>query len=126
MKTSVFYMRIPMIAAALCITLLMSAQVRIDYTNGRKTTYQQGDRVELSITLRCVPETCLSGMRQSKIFLSGLGMVSQTDWKQLGTGLFQKLISVEITEGKSKESKLTVMRRVDKESLFRQEIFKTE
>jgi hypothetical protein len=98
------------------------AQIQIEYITPKQDLYSFGDTIKLMITLKTLPETCASGMKQAKVYLSGLQIENQTDWKELKKGLWHKQLTLIVISNKKKEAKLTVARKVDKESLFKQEI----
>ena len=66
---------------------------------------------------------CKSGMRQAKVFASGLDIGNQTDWIEISKGLWEKKLSLLIIQNNKNCAKITIMRKVDKESLFHQELF---
>ena len=82
-----------------------------------------GDTIQVSVTLKTLPETCASGMKQGKVYLSGLQTIRQTEWQELKKGLWLKQLSLLVIDNQKHEAKLTIARKVDKESLFRQEIY---
>ena len=81
---------------------------------------------ELNIIIKTRPETCTKGMKQVKIYLSGLKREKLSDWKELSKGLWTARITLSVTDKARKAGKLTIMRRVDKEDLFKQELFPLE
>lgn len=107
----------------LCISVQLNAQIQVKYIKEKKDQYNVGDEIELLVRLRSLPETCKSGMKQARLFVSGLKIESQTDWIELTKGLWQKQLSLRIISNNKKSAKLTIMRKVDKESLFYQELF---
>jgi len=107
-----------------CYTLTATSQITVRYTDLKKDYYSVGEVIVLKIKMKCAPQTCLSGMKQTKIFVSGLQIEDQTDWQEVSKATFQKQLQLKILPGKKKESKLTILRKVDKESLFHQELFR--
>lgn len=107
----------------LLATLQLHAQISVSFTDSKKASYKMGEIVRVRILLKSLPETCIDGMKQTKIFLSNLDIESQTAWKQLTKGTFQKELTLKILSVKKKVSKLTILRKVDKENLFYQETF---
>lgn len=105
------------------LALLVQAQISVVYPDGKKTAYRPGETVHVHILLKSLPETCLDGMKQSKVFAQGLKIKEQTAWKQVAKGQFLKEATLEMLEGKKKTAKLTILRKVDKENLFHQEAF---
>lgn len=113
-----------LILIILCFTALqLHAQIQVDVLRGKQAAYKAGDKIDLRVKLKTLPETCQSGMKQAKIFVSGLDIDSQSDWKELAKGLWQKQVSLTVISNAKKNAKLTIMRKVDKESLFHQETF---
>jgi len=101
-------------------------QIKLDYSTPKKAIYHQGDIIELDIRIKTRPETCQKGMKQVKTYLSGLKIEKMTDWRELSKGLWTAHINLSVVSTKNKSSKLTIIRRVDKEDLFRQELFTIE
>lgn len=100
-----------------------ASQITLNYVEAKKAVYTLGDVIHLQVTMKCTPETCLSGMKQSKIFVSGLKIEKQSAWKEISKATFQKQLQLKVVKGKKDKSKLTILRKVDKESLFFQEFF---
>jgi len=107
----------------LCIAVQINAQIQVKYLKEKQEQYKIGDRIELSIRMKTLPETCKSGMRQAKVFASGLDIGNQTDWIEISKGLWEKKLSLLIIQNNKNCAKITIMRKVDKESLFHQELF---
>lgn len=107
----------------LCLALALQAQISVVYPDGKKTAYQAGESVHVHILLKSLPETCLDGMKQSKVFAQGLKIKEQTAWKQTAKAQFLKEMTLEVLSTKKKTAKLTILRKVDKENLFHQETF---
>lgn len=103
--------------------ITLQAQISVVFPNGKKTSYTLGERIHVHVLLKSLPETCLDGMKQSKIFPSGLKIKEQTAWKQTAKAQFQKDLTLEVLSNKKKAAKLTIIRKVDKENLFYQETF---
>jgi len=101
----------------------LQAQFSVVFPDGKKSAYSLGETVRVRVFLKSLPETCLDGMKQSKVFPSGLKIKNQTAWKQLAKAQFQKDLTLEIISNKKKTAKLTILRKVDKENLFHQETF---
>ena len=106
-----------------CLTPILQAQISVVYPDGKKANYQPGETVHLHILLKSLPETCLDGMKQSKVFAQGLKIKEQTAWKQTAKAQFLKEMTLEVLSSKRKTAKLTILRKVDKENLFHQEAF---
>jgi len=106
--------------------LTSTSQIKINYIEFKKASYSLNDRFSLQITIKSTPETCLDGMKKTKIFVSGLKIEKQTPWKEIAKATFQKQIQLIVVKGKKNRSKLTILRKVDKESLFQQELFPIE
>ena len=102
---------------------IANAQIQLTFLKGKQEQYKAGDKLELLVKLKTLPETCQSGMKQAKVFVSGLEINSQSDWTELSKGLWQKQLALTVIANDKKTAKLTVMRKVDKESLFHQEVF---
>lgn len=99
-------------------------QVSIKYIKGEKTDYNIGDTISLSIQIKAPEETCMDGMKTTKLFQKGISIVNQSEWKEIKKGFWKKNVSLVITGNKKKEATLTVFRRNDKQSISYQEQFK--
>jgi hypothetical protein len=107
----------------LCCFLTTTAQITVRFPEPKKATYAVGETVVVQVCLKCAPETCLDGMKQSKVFLSGLEIKHETDWKQLSKGVFRKNMELIFLKSKKNTAKLTLLRKSDKDDLFKQEVF---
>lgn len=113
---------------ALIILVIISfiniqAQISIGAVKGKKESYKVGDKIDLTIKLKTLPETCADGMSRVKIYVSGMEIETQTEWVQLKPGFWTKNIRVSMVQSKKNKGVITVMRRVDKENLFQQAEF---
>jgi len=106
-----------------CAALNLQAQISVSYPDGKKQAYALGETLHVRVLLKSLPETCLDGMKQSKVFASALNIKDQTPWKLISKGQFQKDLTLEIIPSKKKTARLTILRKVDKENLFHQETF---
>jgi hypothetical protein len=106
-----------------CFALMLQAQISVVFPDSKKTAYQLGETIHVHILLKSLPETCLDGMKQSKVFVQGLKIKEQTAWKQIAKAQFLKEVTLEVLSGTKKTAKLTILRKVDKENLFHQESF---
>jgi hypothetical protein len=106
-----------------CINLFAMAQVSTTITQGAKSTYSIGDKVEITIVLTTPKETCADGLNHVKLFQSGINIQKQNSWKEVKKGLWQKEIILVITGNKKGFGMLTIMRRVDKQSFTYQQRF---
>lgn len=105
------------------LALNLQAQINVVVPEGKKPVYKLGEIIHVHIVLKSLPETCLDGMKQSKVFASGLKIKEQTAWKQGTKAQFLKELDLEVVSNKKKQAKLTILRKVDKENLFHQEVF---
>jgi hypothetical protein len=101
----------------------LQAQISVSYPDGKKPVYLLGETVHVHVLLKSLPETCLDGMKQSKVFAQGLKIKEQSAWKQIAKAQFQKELTLEVVSNKKKTARLTILRKVDKENLFHQEAF---
>ena len=101
----------------------LSSQIQLSYVSPKQETYKTGDVIKISIRIKTRPETCIDGMKRVKTYVSGLRIDKLSDWKELAKGLWQAQITLIVIDSKKKAAKLTIMRRVDKEDLFKQENF---
>lgn len=108
----------------MALTAACYSQVQLKYSEQKKDMYRVGDRIELLVNLKTLPETCKDGLDRAKIYVSGLRIESQSDWKKISPTIWQKKIQLEVLNTSKKEAKLTILRKVDKENIFFQELFK--
>ena len=108
----------------LFISLKMYGQVNIQYVKGEKTNYNIGDTVVLSVQIKAPEETCIDGMKTTKLFQKGISIINQSEWREIKKGLWQTTVSLTIRGNKKNEAVLTVFRRNDKQSISHQEQFK--
>ncbi len=115
--------RIYLLFLYLLLAIHLQAQINVAFPDGKKTSYAPNEKVHVHILLKSLPETCLDGMKQSKVFPQGLKIKDQTAWKEIAKGQFLKEMTLEVLTTKKNTAKLTILRKVDKENLFHQEIF---
>lgn len=85
-----------------------------------------GDKISLNIKLKTLPETCADGLKRAKVYVAGLNIDTQTEWRRIGIGLWSKQIEATFVDNKKKAAKITITRVVDKESLFKQAEFQVQ
>jgi hypothetical protein len=110
----------------LLVSVKASGQISVQYLTERKPVCLVGDTVKLSVRINVPPETCLDGMKGTKFYQSGISIVKQSAWKEIGKGFWQREITLIITGNKKKTATLTILRRNDKQSLSYQEQFNYE
>lgn len=108
------------------LALILHAQITVVVPEGKKPIYKLGETIHVHVVLKSLPETCLDGMKQSKVFASGMKIKEQTPWKQGTKAQFLKELTLEVVSNKKKQAKLTILRKVDKENLFHQETFNVQ
>jgi hypothetical protein len=106
------------------LSLNTFGQSNIQYLKGEKTIYNIGDTIQLLIQIKTPEETCIDGMKTTKLFQKGISIISQSEWKEIKKGFWQKEISLVIKGNKNKEAILTIFRRNDKQSISQQEKFR--
>jgi hypothetical protein len=106
------------------LSLNTFGQSNIQYLKGEKTIYNIGDTIQLLIQIKAPEETCIDGMKTTKLFQKGISIISQSEWKEIKKGFWQKEISLVIKGNKNKEAILTIFRRNDKQSISQQEKFR--
>jgi hypothetical protein len=96
------------------------AQPRIEILSGKKSAYNPGDKLMLLITVEVDAKTCVDGMAKTKIYSSGLKINGKTEWHELEKGLWQTKVDCEIIRNKKSVSQLTLVRKTDKDNIFKQ------
>jgi hypothetical protein len=104
----------------LLFTFSCFSQIQFSVIKGGKSIYKIGDKISLDINLKTLPETCSDGMKKAKLYVTGFDIENQTEWAQTNKGLWNKKINLIFIDNKKKIAKITIMRKVDKESLFKQ------
>lgn len=73
------------------ITVAQS-QIQMKYITTPKDYYLKGDNISVLINLKTLPETCKDGLDRVKIYVSGLSILQQSDWKRISPATWQKQI----------------------------------
>jgi hypothetical protein len=103
--------------------LELRGQISVQYLHGHKTTYHLGDTVRLCVRVVAPPETCLDGMNSTKLYQRGIAIIQQSDWQEIGKGIWQKEASLTITGNRKSNATLTILRRNDRQTASHQEFF---
>lgn len=106
------------------LSLNTFGQANTQYLKGEQTIYNIGDTIQLLIQIKAPEETCIDGMKTTKLFQKGISIISQSEWKEVKKGFWEKEISLVIKGNKNKEAILTIFRRNDKQSISQQEKFR--
>lgn len=124
MKYAIIIIRLSIICIIhFCVSATTIAQIKTTITQGSKSVYSVGDKIEMTIVINTPIETCADGLGQVKLFQSGIEIQKQSNWKEIKKGTWQKEISLTITGNKKDYAMLTVMRRADKQSFSYQQRF---
>ena len=99
---------------------VLRAQIDCKFISGEKSEYVIGDLFTIQVQLTVDPKSCQDGMAKTGIFSSGISIVSKSEWLELKTGLWQISLKCKITGNKKGFGQLTVIRKTDKQNLFRQ------
>ncbi len=94
------------------------ASAVIEVLSENKETYALGDQMELRVSITVTPEICTDGMERTKIYLSGLELAKESDWQQVSSGRWTKILSLKVVGNKKNEGKITVLRKADKGDFF--------
>ncbi len=95
-------------------------QVVSKIISGEKQEYRAGDELTILFQLTVDPKSCQDGMSKTGIFSSGITIVSKSDWLELKKGLWQITLKCRMTGNKKGFGQLTVIRKTDKQNLFKQ------
>lgn len=96
------------------------AQIVSKITSGEKPTYSVGDEFAIQFQLTVDPKSCQDGMSKTGIYPSGIEITSKSDWQELRKGLWQIILKCRIIGNKKGFGQLTIMRKTDKQDLFKQ------
>ncbi len=108
----------------LTLPMLCMAQISVQYPDGTKPSYRQGDTVRMTATMKLGPQSCLDGMKKTAIYFSECEDLLKKPWTNAGGNAFRKEMLIRIIGKKKDKATVTISRKTDKESLFRQETFK--
>lgn len=117
-------MRLYKILPSLCFFILLSgklrAQVETKIISGEKPCYEINDEFSIQIQLTVDPRSCQDGMEKTGIYPAGLHISSKSDWLELRKGLWQVVLKCKVTGNKKGFGQLTIVRKNDKQDLFKQ------
>ena len=99
------------------------SQITVNYPDGKKLFYHQGDTIHLTVVMKLSSQSCLEGMRKTYLYYSGCKDLVKTQWSQCPNNIFRKYLVIQVTADAGKKAKVTITRDTDKESFFRQETF---
>ena len=108
--------------AFLCIGV--RAQVAEKIIAGEKSEYVAGDNFTIQFQLVVDPQSCQDGMEKTGIYASGIAIESRSDWTELKKGLWQIVLKCRVVGNKKGAGQLTIVRKTDKQDLFKQVKFK--
>lgn len=100
------------------VMIAQNANATISFTNNEKDIYSIGDTLKILIQINMPPQICSDGMQKTKIYLSGLEINKQVEWKQKNNSLWEKEMELIVHSTKKEQSKITVLRRADKGDFF--------
>lgn len=110
------------------ITIFICAQLQAQVTekiiSGEKTEYVPGDRFTIQFQLVVDPQSCQDGMEKTGIYASGISIENRSEWTELKKGLWQIVLKGRIVGNKKGMGQVTVVRKTDKQDLFKQVKFK--
>jgi hypothetical protein len=99
------------------------SKVSVQYINNKKESYSVGDTIDISVIIEVPANTCFDGIKQTKIFLSGVAILKQSQWCELRNGFWKKDIKLTIIGNRSNQPMLTILRKNDEELITLQELF---
>jgi hypothetical protein len=110
------------ILTVLFIGAILSSKAQVSYKiiSGEKSIYAQNDEINIQLQLTVDPKSCQDGMEKTGIYVSGIKILSKPEWLELKKGLWQITLKCQITGNKKGFGQLTVVRKTDKQDLFKQ------
>lgn len=102
----------------------LQAQVIEKIISGEKTEYLAGDNFTIQFQLEVDPQSCQDGMEKTGIYASGISIENRSEWTELKKGLWQIVLTGRIVGNKKGMGQLTIVRKTDKQDLFKQVKFK--
>lgn len=100
--------------------LNIQAQTEYKIISGEKPAYSVGDEFAVQFQLTVDPKSCQDGMAKTGVYASGMEISSRSDWQELRKGLWQIILKCRINGNKKGFGQLTVVRKTDKQDLFKQ------
>jgi len=112
----------PLILLVMTIFCIPNVQGQIvsKISSGEKPAYSIGDEFTIQFQLTVDPKSCQDGMAKTGIYPSGIEITNKSDWQELRKGLWQITVKCKITGNKKGFGQLTVVRKTDKQDLFKQ------
>ena len=101
-------------------TLNVQAQIVHQIISGEKPAYSAGDEFIIQFQLTVDPKSCQDGMAKTGIYASGMEISSRSDWQELRKGRWQIILKCRMNGNKKGFGQLTVVRKTDKQDLFKQ------
>ncbi len=85
--------------------------------------YNIGDTLNVIIMIKLPKEICLEGMKFTKVFASGMDIISEKNWKPVKPGFWKKKLKLVFNNHNNQFGQLTIYRKADKGSLIHKEKF---
>lgn len=112
-------MRFGILFAFLIISFVSNSQICFKNIVPDKGEYSAGETICLQIQVKSSVEICESGLKSVKIYFSGLSKIKETKWTYTKDKVWLKDICFQVLDKKNR-GKVTVLRKTDKENLFKQ------
>ncbi|MGQ1783961.1 MULTISPECIES: hypothetical protein [unclassified Saccharicrinis] len=110
-----------LLSVCLNIATAQNAQATINFWGVKKSNYAIGDTLRIKIQVNIPPEICSDGMQKTKIYLSGLDIIEQSQWNAMDNRNWAKEMTLKVRPNKKGMGKITAFRKADKGEFFIQE-----
>lgn len=110
----------------LTCSAILKAEGQVEYRiiTGEKEIYHLQEELKIQLLLHTDQGGCKDGMEKTGIYASGIEIVAKSAWTELSRGSWQILLHCRITGNRKGMAQLTIIRKNDKDNLFRQIKFK--
>ncbi len=106
--------------AAFAITLAApriasACDIDFDVVSGEKDKYKTGDELIIKVRVFFTHRNCPEGIDATKFKLDGIKVVGQKSWTEEGTGIYERLLKIKVTDNGKEKSSIEAVRTCDKE-----------
>lgn len=111
MKKGILFFSILVLTA----TKMFACDISATISGSKKSTYAVGEEVIIDVQVQLTHRVCPFAIKQTKFTYENLKIVGATEWKETKPGLYTRQVKVIVTADKPGDSKLSVIRKCDKE-----------
>jgi len=93
---------------------VLACDFQFSVADGKKSC-KAGDEIVLNVKLTLTHRTCVVAAKDTKFKLDGISIVSATDWKEVGPGVYTRQLKMKVNADKKPKIMLSATRTCDKE-----------